>query len=376
MKSTLIKIFAKGFYKKYAKAFLLGFCMFFSYCIFIQTAGEFLTESKDFWTMLISLKVATDPVFIGLFWVTAIIYVIILLKYIRFELIQERNSFLQYTLNGMKSSTRRNYWAVVILIGLLPLIVYACYSLLIGYYLANNLRGGFSLLYLLGLLIVAVLYIDHFRLISITDRENPLLRYSTRFNKGQLHLFNLYNHINHNLATLIVSKSLSLLTIYVLISLFGIKGTENDIRYVIYITMTLGCINAVLLYKDFVFEGQSMIFMLNFPSNRIKRFILPIPYYLILVLPEIIYLAFAFRLQSFSIAVLSIIIFILAIKSFIFSFGNRPLSVIKCISTYYFIALILILYGLQFIVLFLTLILSIILFMRNFTYEKLVNNQN
>lgn len=376
MKLILIKIFAKGFYKKYTKAFLLGFCMFFSYCIFIQTAGEFLTETNDFWTMLISLKVATDPIFIGLFWLIAFLYAIVFLKYIRSQLLQEKNSFLHYTLNGMKSRTRRIYWGIVVILGFLPMILYSSYSLFIGYYLANDLKGIYSIIYLSGLVIIAVLYIDHFRIPTMTDREGLILSYSTKFNKGQLNLLNLYSHINNNLGTFIASKSLGLFTIFVLASLFDIKDSQNDIRYVIYLALTLACVNSVLLYKDFVFEGQSMTFTLNFPSSKLKRFLLPIPYYLILILPEIVYTAFIFQLPSSFTAVFSMVIFMLAIKSFIFSIGNRPLSVIKCISFYYFTVLILILYGHHFFVLFSTLILSFILFRKYFTYEKLADNQD
>ncbi|HAF35253.1 MAG TPA: hypothetical protein DCG88_14780, partial [Sphingobacterium sp.] len=157
MQLTLIKIFAKGFYKKYAKAFMLGFCMFFSYCIFIQTAGEWLTESSDFWTMFISLKVATDPFFIALFWLFSLFYAILFSKYIRMQLREGKNTFLQYTLNGINVRSRLRHWAVVTLIGYIPLLLYACYSLGIGYYIAKNYRGGLTVLYLLILVIATAI---------------------------------------------------------------------------------------------------------------------------------------------------------------------------------------------------------------------------
>ncbi|MFZ4263237.1 hypothetical protein ACFRAE_14445 [Sphingobacterium sp. HJSM2_6] len=376
MKSILVNIFAKGFYKKYAKAFLFGFCMSFSYCIYIQTAGEFLLETRDFWTMLISLKIATDPIFILIFWIFSLIYTVIFLKYLRFELTQERNSFIQYTLNGMKSTNRRSLWFLVLLVVFLPLLLFSIYSVFIGCYLENNLLGLVNLIYVFVLMVISVIYINHFRLFNISEKEKLFRISSFKLGKGQQYLLNLFNHINHNLGPLIASKVLSILTIYILIILFNIETTVNDYRYVIFVALTLSCFNSFLLYKDFIFEGSSMAFLLNFPINSVKRFILPIPYYLVLIIPEIIYIAILLKFQSSILAFCSIIIFMLAIRSFILSIGNRPLSVIKCISIYYFLILILILYGGYFIALILIFFISYFFFRRNYTYENLENNQN
>lgn len=373
---TLIKIFSKGFYKKYAKAFMFGFCMFFSYCIFIQTAGEFLTESSDFWTMFISLKVATDPFFIALFWLFSLFYAILFSKYIRMQLKEEKNTFLQYTLNGINVRSRFRNWTVVTLIGFIPLLLYACYSLGIGYYIAKNYKGLLTVLYLLILIIATAIYTDQFRLISINEGRDIFLSYSKKFNRRQLNLFNIYNHVINNRTSFVVTKLISLLTIYTLTTLFDIKETENNTRYVIYLTMTLACVNSVLLYKDFIFEGKKLIFLLNFPVSKIRRFISSIPYFVLLVLPEMIFIISAFKFHLFVVAICSTVIFLLSVRSLIFLVGNSPLSVIKSISTYYFLALIFILYELHYFVLFVTLIASYLIFIRNSTYEKLQNNQD
>jgi len=99
-------------------------------------------------------------------------------------------------------------------------------------------------------------------------------------------------------------------------------------------------------------------------------------YFVLLVLPEMIFIISAFKFHLFAVAICSTVIFLLSVRSLIFLVGNSPLSVIKSISTYYFLALIFILYELHYFVLFVTLIASYLIFIRNSTYEKLQNDQD
>src|SRR5690606_6789318 len=156
-------------YKKYAKGLFLSFCLFFSYCIFIQTAGEFLTETNDFWSMLISLKIATDPFFILVFWLFCIVYSITCIKYVLTELRTEKYTFLQYTLNCMDFAQRFKLCVIVTTFIHIPVILFSIYSLCVGVFLSNSFYGVLSLIYLMLSVALVAIFIDRFRLYKINN---------------------------------------------------------------------------------------------------------------------------------------------------------------------------------------------------------------
>ncbi|MGH2624001.1 MAG: hypothetical protein ACRDE7_10065, partial [Sphingobacterium sp.] len=315
-------------------------------------------------------------IFIGLFWLFSLFYALFFSKYIRNQLREEKNEFLQYTLNGIPARSRISFWIIVTLVGFIPLLLYACYSLSIGLYIAKNYGGLLTVLFVMGLVAITVVYTDNLRLTTSKENTDLSFTYAHQFNHSRLNLFNLFNHLNYNLPTFIVTKLVCLLTIYILINLFDLEESANNIRYLIFITMTIASINSALLYQDFIFEGKKLLFMLNFPYRKIQRFIFILPHYLLLILPEFIYLAVSLKFHLSIIAICSCMIFLLWIRSLILLVGNTPLSVIKSISAYYFVIFIFILYGFHFFALLCTLIASFLLFSRYYSYEKLQNNQD
>ncbi|WP_437919731.1 hypothetical protein [Sphingobacterium sp. LRF_L2] len=371
MRSTFLQIFVKGFYKRYTKSFLLSFVMVSSYFLYMQTAGVFLTETADYWTMFVSIKLLTEPLFVLLFCLIAIFYACLAVRYVRIEIAKKSNQFLYYTFMGMPKGQRWKIWMITVLLIQLPLFIYVLYSLFVGYYYCTAPPYGLPiLLFLTAVNVGTVICMDTLsRTHSSTRQSKKSL--GTRF--IPLNLVLLINHCYNNKLVLIATKILVLVTVF----LFKEPLADLDFRLTILLALILACFNSALLYQDFVFQSQRMAFMLNFPKTIFHRFIETSLYYSILISPEIVYATIASNFfLGVGVFTLSYLIFLHFVKSLILSVGNRPLKISKAITLYFFVGLTLILYEATILLMILSLLVAVLLFYKYFQYSKFCDNQN
>lgn len=369
MGNVLIQIFVRGFYKKYAKLFFIVFCLIASYFLFIQIAGVFLEHNRDFWTLFLALQFATEPLFILIFWIISFLFIALVYRFISSEIQTQKLEFLKYTFFVLDRKERIKSWLKIFSLINLPILIYGLFSLLIGYVLLGRLTGFWSILYILLLNFIMIYWID-FNRFNIKNHNRIAAFYSSINPKEYYWIFNLINQLKTNLTLFVGTKSVCIISIVVIVKYFGIANEGFTWNVLIFLSLIVAVLNSILIFQDVVFEGRKMKFILTLPFSRLQKFFNSIPYFLILILPEGILTIYFFDFGKFLVVLISLMIFVLFIKSTIMAIGKQPLKVIKILSLFFFVSFILLLYKGQLIVVILSFGFSYFLYLRNYRLEK------
>ena len=369
MGNVLIQIFVRGFYKKYAKLFFIVFCLIASYFLFIQIAGVFLEHNRDFWTLFLALQFATEPLFILIFWIISFLFITLVFRFISSEIQTQKLEFLKYTFFVLDRKERIKSWLRIFSLINLPILIYGLFSLLVGYVLLGKLTGFWSILYILLLNFIMIYWID-FNRFNIKNHNRIAAFYSSIDPKEYYWIFNLINQLKTNLTLFVGTKVVCIISIVVIVKYFGIAVEGFTWNVLIFLSLIVALLNSILIYQDVVFEGSKMKFILTFPFSRPQKFFNSLPYYLILILPEGILTIYFFDFGKFLVVLVSLLIFVLFIKSTIMAIGKQPLKVIKILSLFFFVSFILLLYKGQLIVVILSFGFSYFLYLRNYRLEK------
>lgn len=369
MGNVLIQIFVRGFYKKYAKLFFIVFCLIASYFLFIQIAGVFLEHNRDFWTLFLALQFATEPLFILIFWIISFLFISLVFRFISSEIQTQKLEFLKYTFFVLDRKERIKSWLRIFSLINLPILIYGLFSLLVGYVLLGKLTGFWSILYILLLNFIMIYWID-FNRFNIKNHNRIAAFYSSINPKEYYWIFNLINQLKTNLTLFVGTKVVCIISIVVIVKYFGIAVEGFTWNVLIFLSLIVALLNSILIYQDVVFEGSKMKFILTFPFSRPQKFFNSLPYYLILILPEGILTIYFFDFGKFLVILVSLLIFVLFIKSTIMAIGKQPLKVIKILSLFFFVSFILLLYKGQLIVVILSFGFSYFLYLRNYRLEK------
>lgn len=369
MGNVLIQIFVRGFYKKYAKLFFIVFCLIASYFLFIQIAGVFLEHNRDFWSLFLALQFATEPLFILIFWIISFLFITLVFRFISSEIQTQKLEFLKYTFFVLDRKERIKSWLRIFSLINLPILIYGLFSLLVGYVLLGKLTGFWSILYILLLNFIMIYWID-FNRFNIKNHNRLAAFYSSIDPKEYYWIFNLINQLKTNLTLFVGTKVVCIISIVVIVKYFGIAVEGFTWNVLIFLSLIVALLNSILIYQDVVFEGSKMKFILTFPFSRPQKFFNSLPYYLILILPEGILTIYFFDFGKFLVVLVSLLIFVLFIKSTIMAIGKQPLKVIKILSLFFFVSFILLLYKGQLIVVILSFGFSYFLYLRNYRLEK------
>ena len=369
MGNVLIQIFVRGFYKKYAKLFFIVFCLIASYFLFIQIAGVFLEHNRDFWTLFLALQFATEPLFILIFWIISFLFITLVFRFISSEIQTQKLEFLKYTFFVLDRKERIKSWLRIFSLINLPILIYGLFSLLVGYVLLGKLTGFWSILFILLLNFIMIYWID-FNRFNIKNHNRIAAFYSSINPKEYYWIFNLINQLKTNLTLFVGTKVVCIISIVVIVKYFGIAVEGFTWNVLIFLSLIVALLNSILIYQDVVFEGSKMKFILTFPFSRPQKFFNSFPYYIILILPEGILTIYFFDFGKFLVVLVSLLIFVLFIKSTIMAIGKQPLKVIKILSLFFFVSFILLLYKGQLIVVILSFGFSYFLYLRNYRLEK------
>lgn len=371
MNKFLTRVLVSEFYKKYTKLFFISFCLFASYFLFIQIAGVFLSHNRDFWTLFLPLKFATDPLFILFFWIIAFCYAILAFRFVNNEIKSKKLEFLKCTFFTIEKSKRLKSWLLLFSLIYLPILLFSLYSTIVGLVILKSLNGFWTLLFCLILLLFLVFLTDSRRFSSkesfgklgiLIQNLNP------KNNKWLLNLIHMYK----SMAPIwIGSKILGIITIIIVANYFNTDGDNIAFKAIVFCSLSIALFSSILIYQDSVFEGTKMKFYLNFPMSKYQRFLKPFPFFLIMMIPEEVVSIIYFDGINFLVFLFSLLIFMLFIKTMVLSIGNRPMLILKVLFTFFFMAIILMLYDLSIVLLILTVIISYYLFSNNYQYEMI-----
>ncbi|MVZ67021.1 hypothetical protein GQF61_14260 [Sphingobacterium sp. DK4209] len=375
MLRTLALVFGKTFYKKYAKLFIICFCLIFSYFFFMQIAGVFLFNSRDFWSLFLSIQVAMDPIFMLGFVVFATLYALFALNFMREELRTAKNQFLKHSFFILTKGKRWKRLAIVFLVINLPILLYSIYAAFVASILYHDFKGWLVAIYSISIAIISMLVFDRFAFrYSLNENISTRLAWMIRPN-WPMFTINLLALGRGSSGLILIVKSIGILLLLVAFRLSHLNPEEFDTRFISFLALSLASVNAMLVYRDFLFQRSKMRFVLNFPLSVSQRYWAAVPFLCILLIPEFIFSSINLPIVSCLFFILASLIFILAIRTLISNIGNKPLMVLKVCGVCYFIGLILVLYNFSFFLMLFAFLYSFLFFRRCYRYEQLKDSQ-
>jgi hypothetical protein len=280
----LIKLFAIGFYRVHAGLLALLFGTVICYCIFIIPLNEthLAPAQRIVESLIFTLSLLSSPIMMLFVFIVWFIYTYKSWQYIQRQLQLESNLFIFYSVTSFSTIKQFQSWAVVQTVILLPAIMYALMTLVVGiifgYYIAPFVV--MSYIFLLVLISAGV----YMRVVNRLAHVTPgfVLQISRHWTKPSFSLF-LYHIADQLKLTYLVVKVMSLLGIA---SLFYFFTDIQNLRAAAIIMLLVCLAHTVFAFRDFRFQQVYLGFMRNFPISRVQLYINVVLLYILLLLPE------------------------------------------------------------------------------------------
>jgi hypothetical protein len=234
----------------------------------------------------------SSPVMVTLVFIVWLGFTVKSWNYITGQMLIPSNQFLFYSSTSFNKVDQFKSWFIAQLTISLPLICYGLFSLVIGIIFDYFIIPVIILLYILLLSAVsALVYVRHANRPININGKSVLSLIVGNWSKPFFSLF-LYHVFDKLKITLIVSK---LLSYGIIVGSFYLLTDVNDNLGVAAITV-LGIItaHAILIYQSYRFEESYLSFSRNFPYSRAKIYSNWTVTFLLLTLPENIWILSTF----------------------------------------------------------------------------------
>ncbi|MBE5319242.1 hypothetical protein IM793_08745 [Pedobacter sp. MR2016-19] len=291
---ALRKIFVDGFYRTHAGMLVFVFVMLVSYCLFINTLGTVMPDQIDFWQFFFTISLVSNPLIMAFYLVASALYAYKSLKYVLNQLVLPQQEFLYYSFTSSSKKQQFLYWCMVLAYIFIPVWCYTLYAIIIGIVFGYYLISIGVLLFQLLLIIAGALMIlkESNRLIE-TSKPNWLIRISRKWNKPVFLLYT-FQVFNRSKLAYVLTKLLSWVLISSVFILFS--DIKDNSRLLMLITSCIVVAHVVLIYQERIFNDRYLSFLPNFPFSKAKVFFSFCLNYLLLLLPEICWMATRFGL--------------------------------------------------------------------------------
>lgn len=286
---VLTKIFSRGFYRANAGSLLFFFVVVISYAIFITPAGTMSHETFQLYQVIVMMTLISNPVAMGVIFFAWLLYTVKSWQYVTGQLTAGENGFLYYSSTALSKFRQVRSWWWMQFVITLPLTSYGLLSVVFGIVYHHYLLPFITILYLFLLITIsAALYVWLANRLSAGTPATVSLRLPLRWRKPFFSLF-LY-HIVHKIKLgALLTKIFSLFCLgsgaY---SLFS--GNRHDTRVAGLLVLTAATGHLYLLYQEHRFEVMTLAFSRTFPYSRNRHFLYMVLRYLLLYLPEIVFL--------------------------------------------------------------------------------------
>jgi len=287
---VLTKIFVKGFYRVHAGLLLFFFVTLLTYGFFINVLNETHLSPPDriLNNLILVLTLLSSPLMVIVVFVAWFFYTVKSWDYVLGQMTTPANAFLYYSSTAMPLRRQTGSWFVVQMLISMPMIVYALFSIVVGAVYHYYLVPVMIVLYIALLSgISAVLYV---RLINRRIRSHKgswLGRLVRGWDKPFFSLF-LFAVMDKLKVAFVVTKLLSALAI---IGGFHIlTDVREDTRAAGMVILGMVVAHTLLLYQSYRFEHAALRFSLNFPYRKVRVYASWGLAYVLLTLPEILWL--------------------------------------------------------------------------------------
>jgi hypothetical protein len=271
----LTRIFVRGFYQAHAGMFLF----FFLIMVGAVEPGKLLGYHKTLMLAFIS-----SPLMLLVVFAVWLLYTVKCWHYIIGQITSPNQHFLFYSVNSFTRKDQLKSWFIIQLSILLPVVIYGLIAVAVGitYHL-----------YLIPILIVAYLVLltaasawIYTKVIDrLVDSGNAplLLRWVSGWKKPFFSLY-IYQVLNRLKIPYTITKGLSWLIVTGVFQL--LNDVNTDARVAGIAVLAIAVAHAVLVFEGQRFEQAYLSFARNFPYSYARRYGYLLLTYLLLLLPE------------------------------------------------------------------------------------------
>jgi hypothetical protein len=287
----LIKVFARSFFKVNMGLLVFLFVVLISYCFFINTAGDVKLLPKGaelYYQFILLINFVTTPLMTGLFFLGWILYTLKSWSFIAGQLTVPHHQFIYYGSLSYPVSRRFGSWLVMQFVISLPFICYGWLAAVIGIALHHYLIVTVILLFALILIALsAAVYVLMVNQLLVEKRRSWLF---TLFGQWQKPWFSLYIYYIFDRLKLsfFVTKLFSFLIITGAFLFFRDVATDSRLAALAMLGIVIAHI--ILIYRKHTFERNYLSIAHNLPYSVWRQFFNFAFTYLILLIPETVWL--------------------------------------------------------------------------------------
>jgi hypothetical protein len=287
---VLTKIFAKGFYRVHAGLLLFFFVTLLTYGFFINVLNEthLTPPERILYNLILVLTLLSSPIMVIVVFIAWFFYTLKSWDYVLGQMTIPANEFLYYSSTAMPRRVQARSWFVVQLLISVPMILYAAFSIVVGavyHYYAVPVLIVLYIVLLSG--VSAGVYVQVINRRIKSNKASWLSRMVRGWNKPFFSLF-LYAVMDKLKVAFVVTKLVSALAI--LGGFHILSDVREDTRAAGMVTLGFVMAHALLLYQSYRFEHAALRFALNFPYRKIHVYASWGLTYVLLTLPEILWL--------------------------------------------------------------------------------------
>ncbi|MBT1689560.1 hypothetical protein [Dawidia soli] len=287
---VLIRIFAYRFYKTNAGLFLFLFVTVVTYFFFMNVLNEthLVPADRIRYNLIFALSFVSSPYICGAVFVGWAFYTVRSWSFVLKQSRLPEQQFLTYSVTAAPKVQQYVDWCLVQLVLSLPAFVFALFCVVVGlvyqYYLIPVLLVAYVLLVIL---VSAALYVWYINRLASDVGRWWMTTLTRRWRKPLFSLY-LYELLYRQKLTLTVTKLFSWLILAGGIVLFG--SLTADVRMGGVMVLLLALAHLVVLYQWQQFENTYLSVLPNLPWPRWRRYGHTLLAYLLLTLPETIWI--------------------------------------------------------------------------------------
>lgn len=367
MTSILIKIFVKGFYRANSGMFLFFFVGLITYCFFIEVLNKTHLPASDISRnhLIIVLSIITSPLilmFICLLWLA---YSVKTWQYIKSEFGLASNQFLRYSINSLSKINQFRSWLIVQLFLSARIIIYCGFAFAVGLVYGHYWLPVLFMTYIVFIAAIsAVIHLRRSNSLSTQNRSDVVIGRAWPKPLWALYVFRILNEQQMGfLITKICSFCVLAASGYLLIP------QKADVTVGGIITLAIVVTHSFLIYDSFSFEKAFLDFSRNLPYSKTKVYFDWAFCYMLLTLPESIWILYIFDIRYSSLLLLFNLVTGMFYKNILYKLSanvNLYLRIVLITFSFFFLG---ILWNLIIPIIAFNLILSILLFYKYYDQQ-------
>jgi hypothetical protein len=294
--NILVKIFARGFYKVNSGLLIFLFVILVSYCFFINTLGDvkLLPPGKElYYQFMILITFVSSPGMMLMFFTVWIFYTVKSWQYVSGQLRIEHHGFLYYSILSAGRAKQFKGWFYTQFIISLPFVCYALLASVIG--LALHHYGMVSVIILFTFLLItiaALIYTKQLNALVEDAGQTWLMNFGQNWRKPFFSLF-IYHVLDRLKMALVFTKLLSYLAIISI--MFSFTDSYTNSRVAAFAVLGVVMAHSILIYQQHRFALVYLIITRNFPYGLSKLYVQQVLTYLILLIPECMWIFISFK---------------------------------------------------------------------------------